>query len=555
MIPDAWQQLAGLFFGTFVSEDAACAAGGLLASQGSLSLTAAVLACGLGIFASDLALVFAGRALARGSESRWLRWLLPTETKLAYARRWFDRRGLWVVLASRFLPGTRCATCVTAGVLRVPLGKFLLVFLAASAVWTPLAVGAIYATGEALAISWSGAGWQLAGWGAAALLAFILVTRLVAALFTHRGRRLLGARWHRLTHFEFWPWWIFYGPVLAYILARLATRHRSFGIFTAANPAMPGGGICGESKSAILGGLGDNGGRVAAWTLLSPQRDAMSRLAELESWLGEKDLRWPVVLKPDVGERGTGVSIVRDASAARHYLAAMPAEPVIAQTYVGGKEFGIFYARRPGEACGKILSITGKHLPSVTGDGERTLEELILDDDRAVLMADFFFAKFKNQLADIPPHGTVVPLADIGNHCRGAVFLDFTWALTPELEQAIEELAQPFAGFHLGRFDLRAPSLAELRAGRGLKVLELNGVTSEQGHIYDPNHLNVWRAWGVMFAQWRLAFEIGAENVRRGATAYTTRELVRLLRSGKIPAVAVSPAATRNETVAPTPAP
>ena len=46
----------GLFLGTFVSEDASCVSGGLLASQGKLTLTTAVLACGLGIFVSDLAI-------------------------------------------------------------------------------------------------------------------------------------------------------------------------------------------------------------------------------------------------------------------------------------------------------------------------------------------------------------------------------------------------------------------------------------------------------------------------------------------------------------------
>ena len=56
----------------------------------------------------------------------------------------------------------------------------------------------------------------------------------------------------------------------------------------------------------------------------------------------------------------------------------------ILQEYVHGLEFGLFYVRRPSEERGRIFSITEKRLPVVTGDGERSLEELILDDERAV---------------------------------------------------------------------------------------------------------------------------------------------------------------------------
>jgi hypothetical protein len=55
-----------------------------------------------------------------------------------------------------------------------------------------------------------------------------------------------------------------------------------------------------------------------------------------------------------------------------------------------------------------------------------------------------------------------------------------------------------------------------LRAGRNLKVIELNGVTSEATSIYDPRN-SVLAAWRVLFAQWRIAFEIGAQNRKRGA--------------------------------------
>ena len=44
--------------------------------------------------------------------------------------------------------------------------------------------------------------------------------------------------------------------------------------------------------------------------------------------------------------------------------------------------------------------------------------------------------------------------------------------------------------------------------GRNMKILELNGVTSEATHIYDPK-FSLLDAYRVLFQQWRIAFEIG----------------------------------------------
>jgi len=131
-------------------------------------------------------------------------------------------------------------------------------------------------------------------------------------------------------------------------------------------------------------------------------------------------------------------------------------------------------------------------------------------------MEDFFLNRFSARLNEVPAAGEPVFLSEIGNHNHGAVFLDLSWAVTPELENAIDRLAHRMEGFFLGRFDVRVPTLAALRKGEEFRVLELNGVSAEQSHIYDPNKISIWKAWRVMMNQWHLAYEIGSENVRRG---------------------------------------
>ncbi len=62
-----------------------------------------------------------------------------------------------------------------------------------------------------------------------------------------------------------------------------------------------------------------------------------------------------------------------------------------------------------------------------------------------------------------------------------------------------------------------------------MKIIELNGVTSEATHIYDPK-LSLFDAYGVLFRQWRIAFEIGDLNRARGTHPTPVRELFQAIR-------------------------
>ena len=345
-----------------------------------------------------------------------------------------------------------------------------------------------------------------------------------------RRRRLALASWVRLTRWEYWPMWAIYPPVVCACIW-YALRHGSAMLFTAVNPGMPAaGGVVGFSKAAILRGLAKAGDAVAMWTLVEPGAFPR-RNAVVRRFMAENGLGYPIVLKPDRGERGSGVVIARDAMAVEAALRAEPG-PLIVQAYVPGIEWGVFYVRRPGEARGEIFAITDKRMVHVVGDGRSTLERLILADDRAIGMARFFLEKFGARLNEVPAAGERVALSELGTHCRGALFLDGGHLLTPELTAAVEKVSRGYDGFHFGRYDLRADSLEAMQAGR-FKVIELNGVTSEATSMYDPKH-SVWFGWRTLCWQWRVAFEIGAANRRAGARVWTWREVRQLLREHRV---------------------
>jgi hypothetical protein len=168
-------------------------------------------------------------------------------------------------------------------------------------------------------------------------------------------------------------------------------------------------------------------------------------------------------------------------------------------------------------------------MPVLLGDGKRTLEELILADDRAVCMSDFYLRRNSERTHEVPVAGESVQLVEIGTHCRGAIFLDGGETITPDLEEVIDRIAKTFDGFFFGRFDIRVPSRQDFMAGRNMKIVELNGVTSEATHIYDPK-ISLFDAYRVLFQQWRIAFEIGQRNRERGARLSSVKELLKMTR-------------------------
>lgn len=343
-----------------------------------------------------------------------------------------------------------------------------------------------------------------------------------------RRARLL-ARISRIWRWEFWPSHIFYLPMIPVWLA-LVLRHRSLTCWTAVNPMMPHGGVVGEHKHAILNALTAADPAATLTTIYLPA-STPDRAELLRTQMLERSLDYPLILKPNVGERGTGVRIARNHAATREILAANAGIDLIAQPYhPGPHECGVFYIRHPREPNGRIFSITTKRFPTVKGDGTSTLHDLIWVDPRLRMQADRFLTRLGQRASDVPARGQIVTLAVAGNHCQGTLFADGSHLITPELTARIDCIARALPGFFFGRFDIRYGDEARFRRGEDLAILELNGVTSESTNIYDPRR-SLLTAYITLARQWSAAFAIGKANLRAGLASPTSaRELLRLVR-------------------------
>lgn len=321
----------------------------------------------------------------------------------------------------------------------------------------------------------------------------------------------------KIIRFEFWSFWVLYFPVFIYYLW-LSLRARSFSFFTAANPGIYLGGFAGESKMSILSSID------AAYLPSTLFFKAGTTKPELLKRLQAAKIDYPFVLKPDVGERGDGVEKITKESDLDAYLVKYHHD-FIAQSFVNLPiEVGVLYYRMPDGSESGISSVVIKSFLSVIGNGKDTLYQLISTSDRAQLRLDYLLNKFKNRLDEVLPIGELLLLEPIGNHCRGTTFLSGQSLINPKMITVFDTIAKDINGFYIGRFDLKVHELNDLYTGNQIKILELNGVTSEPAHIYDPN-CTLMEAYRALFNHYRLLFKIGRQNNQLGI-AYASFGLV-----------------------------
>jgi membrane protein DedA with SNARE-associated domain len=517
---------AGFFLATFVLEDVAAVGAGLLLAAGEISWPAAFTACFLGIWLGDVGLYalarFAGREWFERSSFR------KHSAKVIRSEQWFAQRGTAILIFSRLVPGTRLPTYLAAGFLRVPLPRFLLITGAAAFVWTFAILYLAQLFGNQVT-HWLGhyksAGLILLGGGIILLVALQLLRKATLDL----NPRKLSTAIARWTRWEFWPMWLFYPPVALYYLW-LTLKYRGTMLPTVSNPGIFSGGIVGESKMETLRDLMSTSPEFTAEAELIAGDSAKARLVSLLEICARRNIFYPFILKPDLGQRGAGIKLVRSESQAEAYLNETNAQLMVQRFAEGPHEAGVFYYRFPHESSGHIFAITEKIFPVITGDGKSTIAELIWRDERARFMAGKYLQRLGARQNEVLAEGETQPLVQAGNHAQGCIFRDGMCLNSPALEARIDEISCQVSGFFIGRYDIRFACEEDLRAGKNFQIIELNGAAAEATSIYDARN-TLWSAYRTLFQQWDLVFAIGAENRRRGYAPMTISKCLRAWRN------------------------
>ncbi len=329
------------------------------------------------------------------------------------------------------------------------------------------------------------------------------------------------------THWEYWPFHFVYTPVYWYWLW-LSIKARSFFFFSEANPGIEYAGFTHERKSGIYALL------PPAYYPKTVLCRAETSLEDILLMLAGKPISYPMIAKPDIGERGNRVKLLHSNDDLEQYRASTRVDFLLQEFINYEQEVGIFYYRIPGEEKGFVSGVVGKDFLGVTGDGSTTIEGLVRKNDRFFLQLAVLKQEYGDFLNTVPPPGEYVELVPYGNHARGARFLDLSHRITDQLTESIDRFCQQVPGFYFGRLDIKFRSWEDLYQGRHFSVIELNGAGSEPTHIYDPAH-SIFFAWKEIIRHWRLLYRISRLNAKaNGKRFMTTGEGVKILKMHRL---------------------
>jgi membrane protein DedA with SNARE-associated domain len=548
-----------IFFLTFIHEDAAILAAGFSKVENGLPLLYAYVPVYLGIVAGDVIIYWLGRL---AQSSKWLKSKI-IGPKVERVNLWLSTHLVRVLVVCRLTPGLLFPTFVACGWFKIPFWRFATVSIIAGAVYSSVVLTIVILFGDlvlfklgywawgtlaALVIAFALRNFFKSKWSKATENAmgdippsfFEVIRKYMPSLKNKfSGMPSLDDLKKVVSSAERIPNNILYIPViLRWFL--LAIRYRSITLPTASNPMIETGGFMGESKSSVLNMVGEE---QRVWvadfvTLHRNGEDTESDLKKAIELMSDKGLGFPIVAKPDIGWNGYGVNLVEDSDHLHKYIDSFPSnERIILQRPVHHDgEAGVFYVRIPGEEKGNLYSLTLRYFPYVIGDGKSTLTELIHNDPRTKMRADFYLGGKSNHLGfgkedleHVPQEGELIRLTFIGSLRVGGLYRDAGHLITPALTQRFDEIARSMPEFYYGRFDVRFESTDLLKEGKGFSIIEINGAGAEAIQAWDPN-VPVFKLYSEFFKAQSLLFKVGALNRKRGFKPMSAWSFIKAIR-------------------------
>lgn len=320
-----------------------------------------------------------------------------------------------------------------------------------------------------------------------------------------RKTRLL---WHKITHWEYWPYQLVYLPVY-FQYGYYALRLRSLFFFSLANSGFSNGGFFTTSKKEIYDTIPKE---YYPKTLLFDPNTPFETILET---IQKKKISFPIIIKPDVGLRGTAVKKMENEQELENELSSITYTFLVQELVTYSNEIGLFYVKLPKENQGKITGIVSKEFLTVIGNGKNTIQELLLKNPRFTFQLETLSKNPKIDLNRIPSEGEKVTLVPFGNHCRGAKFIDESHLISEQLTVTFNSICNQIKGFNYGRMDIMFDNFTELENGKNFKIIEINGVISEPTHMYDPKH-SLFFGWKELLRHYKYLYQIAKFEVKKG---------------------------------------
>ncbi len=324
----------------------------------------------------------------------------------------------------------------------------------------------------------------------------------------------------RWTQWEYWPIAAFYFPVMPYyFILSIRAGHPFF--YAAANPAIKDGGSGMESKYDTIVLLPKK------WAPKTIHLKKGKDFSQVVHQLNAEKIDFPMIAKPDVGFRGLLVEKVNTLQELKMHIQQYEIDFIIQEFIESPIEFSVFYHKVPGEKKGEITSLTIKEFLEIKGDGDTSFGLLLEQKSRAKVILEDLKLRYDAVWHTVPPYGKKIKVVEIGNHARGAHFINGNHLIDDELLVVFEELQRNIPGWNYGRVDIRCESIEALKKG-DFKIIEINGVLSEPTHIYDAAQMTYFKAVKDIAKHWTILYQVSTQNHKQnGATYPVFKEYIR----------------------------
>ncbi len=281
----------------------------------------------------------------------------------------------------------------------------------------------------------------------------------------------------KLGNWRHWPGAVKYFASAPRILW-YAIRSGSPWFFTASNPTITFGGFEGEGKKEMYSQLPEGSYPHTIYT------DPTEHINDLYSRVKEEGFSYPFIVKPDVGMMGYMFRKIYNEPQLALYHEAIGVPYLVQELIPYSIEVAAFYYRMPDSDTGTVSGMLQKEPPSITGDGNKPIKQLIEEHPNIHLNKEKIFKKFEDSSHQVLAFGEKMQLSNASNRMQGGKFTPLNDQIDEQVTAFFDRISMHSGKFYYGRFDVMCRSLEDLKDGKNYAILEFNGAGAGQQHMY-----------------------------------------------------------------------
>ena len=218
-------------------------------------------------------------------------------------------------------------------------------------------------------------------------------------------------------------------------------------------------------------------------------------VSEADAWAAACEIGGPIVIKPQDGNQGKGVSVnlvSREQIESAYAVAAEVSEDILVERYIPGHDYRMLVIGN------KLVAAARRDPPQVVGDGVHTIRHLVdqvnadprRGNGHAMPLTRISFdetalshlATQEFTAESIPAHGECVTLRNNANLSTGGSATDVTDQVHPELAARVVEAAQ-MIGLDICGIDVLCNSVSAPLEGQGGGIIEVNAAPGLRMHL------------------------------------------------------------------------